>query len=119
MHVQRKLNVEKLLKKIRQGKISRREFVATAAAAGVAMTTMPIGSTRAQAGKMINYFTWVGSRAARSTSPPTTAKNAIARAAMPAIRAIDSGSTTTSVSREKIRHGAPMSEISRESRSRS
>ena len=30
MHVQRKLNVEKLLKKIRQGKISRREFVATA-----------------------------------------------------------------------------------------
>ena len=60
MHVQRKLNVDKLFKKIRQGEFSRREFVATAAAAGVAMVAMPVGRARAQDGKMINYFTWSG-----------------------------------------------------------
>lgn len=60
MHVQRKLNVEKLLKKIRQGKISRREFVATAAAAGVAIVATPVGTAPARAAGSLNYFTWSG-----------------------------------------------------------
>lgn len=60
MHVQRKANVDKLFKKIRSGEISRRDFVASAAAAGVVMTAMPVSRARAASGKMINYFTWSG-----------------------------------------------------------
>ena len=54
MHVQRKANVDKLFKKIRSGEISRRDFVASAAAAGVVMTAMPVSRARAASGKMIN-----------------------------------------------------------------
>ena len=60
MHIERKPNVEKFFKKVRRREISRREFAATAAAAGLAIVAMPVGGARAVQGKMINYFTWSG-----------------------------------------------------------
>ena len=60
MHFLKQPNPEKLSRQLRDRKISRREFNATAAAAGVAFMSLPIGEARATAGQMINYFTWSG-----------------------------------------------------------
>jgi len=60
VHFLKQPNPKKLAGKLRERKISRREFNAAAAAAGVAFMTMPFGGARGTEGQMINYFTWSG-----------------------------------------------------------
>jgi spermidine/putrescine transport system substrate-binding protein len=60
MHFLKQPNPEKLVRQVHDRKISRREFNATAAAAGVAFLTLPTGQAHATADQMINYFTWSG-----------------------------------------------------------
>ncbi len=50
MHFLKQPNPKKLAGKLRERKISRREFNAAAAAAGVAFMTMPFGGARGTEG---------------------------------------------------------------------
>ena len=59
MHVLRKPRVEVLQRKLINREIGRREFMATAAAAGLLpVATSLAPSARAAEGDMIHYFTW-------------------------------------------------------------